>query len=109
MTQARGLLDRVGGALRPAILQRQHDAARDRLEATWRLVESLDPNKLLDRGYVRVTARPSGDTLVTAQATRSAGAVTLHFRDGPVDAKVERGGAKAYDRNRDPADQPSLL
>jgi exodeoxyribonuclease VII large subunit len=109
VTQARGHLDRAAGALRPAILQRQHDAARDRLEATWRLVESLDPNKLLDRGYVRVTARPSGDTLVTAHATRGAGAVTLHFRDGPVDAKVERAPAKAYDRTRDPADQPSLL
>ena len=71
---------------------------------------------MLKRGYVRVSARPSGDTIVSAEAARAAGAVTLHFRDGPVDAKVERPGGKAYERPKDSErvkgakpDQPSLL
>jgi len=64
---------------------------------------------LLDRGYVRVTARASGDTLVSGAAARAAGAVTLHFRDGQVDAKVERASPKPYDRKPEPGDQPSLL
>jgi exodeoxyribonuclease VII large subunit len=105
--QARGLLDRTGGALRLSVLERQLTAARDRLDGTWRLVESLNPDKLLDRGYVRVSARPAGTVVSTAAAARAAGAVTLHFRDGPVDARVERAGAKTYDKPV--VDQPTLL
>ncbi|WP_260597642.1 exodeoxyribonuclease VII large subunit [Sphingomonas endolithica] len=105
--QARGLLDRTGGALRLSVLERQLTAARDRLDGTWRLVESLNPDKLLDRGYVRVSARPGGTIVSTAAAARGAGAVTLHFRDGAVDARVERAGAKTYDKPV--VDQPTLL
>jgi len=45
--------------------------------------------------------------LTSAAAARSAGALTLHFRDGPVDARVERPSPKAYDKPK--PDQPSLL
>ncbi|RZF59200.1 exodeoxyribonuclease VII large subunit [Sphingomonas populi] len=109
VTVARGVLDRSSGALRPAVLARQLESARDRLDRTWRLAQSLNPDALLDRGYVRVTARASGDTLVSGAAARAAGAVTLHFRDGQVDAKVERAGPKPYDRKSEPADQPNLF
>ncbi|WP_093226132.1 exodeoxyribonuclease VII large subunit [Sphingomonas sp. NFR15] len=109
VTTARGMLDRSAGALRPAVLVRQLESARDRLARTWRLAQSLNPDALLDRGYVRVTARPGGETLVTGAAARAAGAVTLHFRDGQVDAKVERASPKPYDRKSDPADQPNLF
>jgi exodeoxyribonuclease VII large subunit len=108
VTVSRGQLDRSAGALRPAVLERQLEGARDRLDRTWRLAQSLNPDALLDRGYVRVTARPGGETLVSAAAARTAGAVTLHFRDGAVDAKVERGGGKAYDRKPEPT-QPDLF
>ena len=111
VTRARGQLDRSGGALRLSVLERQWAAASDRLSATWRLVESLNPDKLLDRGYVRVSARPSGAVVTTAAAARAAGAVTLHFRDGPVDARLEQKGAKAYDKSaaRPKPEQPTLL
>jgi len=109
VTVARGVLDRSSGALRPAVLARQLESARDRLDRTWRLAQSLNPDALLDRGYVRVTARLGGETLVSGAAARAAGAVTLHFRDGQVDAKVERASPKAYDRKPEPGDQPSLL
>jgi exodeoxyribonuclease VII large subunit len=108
VTVSRGQLDRSAGALRPAVLERQLEGARDRLDRTWRLAQSLNPDALLDRGYVRVTARPGGETLVSGAAARAAGAVTLHFRDGAVDAKVERTGGKAYDRKPEPT-QPDLF
>ncbi|MCP3736053.1 exodeoxyribonuclease VII large subunit [Sphingomonas sp. RP10(2022)] len=119
VTLARGQLDRSAGALRPAVLQQQVDRNRDRLAATWRLVQSLNPDAVLDRGYARVTAR-GGATLSSAAAVRDAGAVTLRFRDGSVDAtvgdrapepappaKVERKPARAYVAPK--PDQPTLL
>ena len=115
VTLARGSLDRSAGALRPAVLQQQLDRSRDRLAATWRLVQSLNPDAVLDRGYARVTAR-DGTTLSSAAAVRAAGAVTLRFRDDSVDAvvgegapapKVERKPARPYVAPK--PDQPTLL
>ena len=117
VTLARGQLDRSSGALRPAVLQSQVTRNRDRLAATWRLVQSLNPDAVLDRGYARVTAR-GGETLSSAAAVRDAGAVTLRFRDGSVDAVVDGGGlALAPKVERKPPrsyvaprpDQPTLL
>jgi exodeoxyribonuclease VII large subunit len=111
VTLARGQLDRSGGALRLSVLERQLASASDRLHATWRLVESLNPDKLLDRGYVRVSARPSGAVVTSVAAARAAGTVTLHFRDGPVDARLEPKAVKAYDKagSVSKPDQPTLL
>ncbi|MCI1141827.1 exodeoxyribonuclease VII large subunit [Sphingomonas sp. WKB10] len=118
VTLARGSLDRSAGALRPAVLERQVGRERERLAATWRLVQSLNPDAVLDRGYARVTAR-DGTTLSSAAAVRAAGAVTLRFRDDSVDAvvgdeapapvspKVERKTARAYVAPT--PDQPTLL
>ncbi|BCA59358.1 exodeoxyribonuclease VII large subunit [Sphingomonas sp. HMP6] len=107
VTVARGQLDRSGAALRLSTLERQLERAKERVSATWRLVESLGPNAILDRGYAFVSARPSGAVIGSAEAARGAGAVTLHFRDGQVDAKVERSGPKAYGAAK--PDQPILL
>lgn len=127
VTLARGSLDRSAGALRPAVLERQVERGRERLAATWRLVQSLNPDAVLDRGYARVTAR-DGTTLSSAAAVRAVGAVTLRFRDDSVDAvvgdeapepapapvspkverpKVERKAARAYVAPT--PDQPTLL
>ena len=106
ITGSRGQLQHAAGALRSAVLQRQHDAADARLKATWRLVESLNPDRVLERGYARVTNR-AGETLATAGAARAAGSLSLHFRGGEtVDARVEvarRATAPAS------TEQPSLL
>ncbi len=59
-------------------------------------VQSLNPDRILERGYARITARAGGETLSSAAAVRRAGAVSLRFRDGTVDARVERGGGKTY-------------
>ena len=108
VTTARGLLDRQGGALRPAVLGRRVEAARARLADVWRLVESLNPDRILERGYARVEARGSGDTVTDAAAARAAGALRLHFRGGEtVDVAVERGRARAYLSGK--PEQPTLL
>ena len=45
--------------------------------------------------------------VASAADARAAGAVTLHFRDGIVDARVERSGAKSY--AGDKPEQPDLF
>lgn len=107
IARSRAELDRSGGALRPAVLAHRLQAARDRLERTGRLLESLNPDALLKRGYVRVDARPSGAVVGSAAEARKAGALTLHFADGAVDARVERASGKTY--AADKPEQPSLL
>ena len=110
---ARRLLDGAGGALRPAVLQQRVTVATQRLDATWRLVRSLNPDNVLDRGYARVTATGGGATLSTAAAVRKAGAVTLHFaRADTVDvaagsAPVEPKKPRAYTGAT--PQQPTLL
>jgi exodeoxyribonuclease VII large subunit len=107
LTLARGSLDRSGAALRPATLERKLEGARARLDATWRLVQSLNPDAILDRGYARVTGRaPGGTTLASAAAARAAGSLTLHFRDGMVDATVDGSDSEVAARPK-PASRPT--
>jgi exodeoxyribonuclease VII large subunit len=105
--RARSLLERDAGALRPAMLEQRWRAARDRLERTGRLLDSLNPDAPLARGYVRVEARPSGAVVASAAAARGAGSVTLRFVDGAVEARVERSGGKTY--AAPPPEQPKLF
>ena len=106
-TLARGRLDRSAGALRPAMLQRQIDAARARLADIGRLLDSVNPDTILERGYARVTAR-DGATVTTASAARSAVALTLVFQGKQsVDVKVERSATRAYSPAK--PEQPTLL
>ncbi len=109
--RARRELDRTGAVLRPAMLEQRLEAARAHLERTARLLEAVNPDALLQRGYVRASARPDGTVLTSAAAAREAGALTLHFRDGPLDVRVEGAATKPYDKARSVprADQPKLL
>jgi exodeoxyribonuclease VII large subunit len=89
------------------MLEQRLASARHRLEGASRLLDSVNPDNLLQRGYVRVGARASGKVVMTAAAARAAGAITLQFSDGTVDARVERAGGKSYDGVK--PEQPSLL
>ncbi|MBW6530214.1 exodeoxyribonuclease VII large subunit [Sphingomonas citri] len=93
VTRARGELDRTAGAIRSAALERRLEAGRARLADLGRLVESLNPDKLLERGYVRVEA-VAGGTVTSAEAACAAGALLLHFRDGAVPAQVGEGAPR---------------
>ncbi|KQN82312.1 exodeoxyribonuclease VII large subunit [Sphingomonas sp. Leaf67] len=102
---ARRNLDRHGHALRPAMLTQRLAQARAQFEGTARMLAQVDPDNLLQKGYVRVTARATGKTVTSAAEARAAGALQLHFGDGALDAKVERTPGRAY---VSPA-QPTLL
>ena len=110
---ARRVLDGATGALRPPILQQRHDKARAVLDATWRLIKSLNPDTVLDRGYARVTARGGDATLSSSAAVRAAGAVTLRFAHGDTidaavgDTAVEPRRARTYTSAK--PEQPTLL
>ncbi|MFN6935291.1 MAG: exodeoxyribonuclease VII large subunit, partial [Tsuneonella sp.] len=81
---AREALQHDRARLSPALLRHRLERAQDRLVATARLMASLNPDTLLGKGYVRVTAT-DGRTLVEAAAARKESALTLQFRDGPLD------------------------
>ncbi|MEG3182281.1 exodeoxyribonuclease VII large subunit [Sphingomonas sp. LT1P40] len=107
VTVARGVLDRAGGALRPAVLERKLETLRHRLDGAGKLLDAVHPNRPLARGYAWVESRVSGKVIGSAAAARGEGALKLHFGDGEVDARVERSGGKAY--AGDKPEQPSLL
>ena len=107
VTVARGVLDRAAGALRPTVLERKLEGLRHRLDGAGKLLEAVNPDNLLQRGYVRVGAKANGKVIASAADARAAGALTLHFRDGTVDARVERSGARPY--AEDKPEQPGLF
>ncbi|PNQ00648.1 exodeoxyribonuclease VII large subunit [Sphingobium sp. SA916] len=110
VADARAHLGQAGGALRPALLRQYVNRAAERvgrlrlrpdyLERVYkdratafdrvsRLFTSVNPDLPLQRGFARVMA---GDRLVkSVTEARSAGAVSLHFRDGAVGASIDGG------------------
>ncbi len=103
---ARGELARTAGALRPAILTQKLSNAQTRLDQLWRVATSLNPDKILERGYARVE-RKAGGTITSADHAKAAGALVLHFADGSVDARVEQGGRAPYVKPK--PEQPDLF
>ena len=73
--------------LSPALVTQRIAQSRDRLEALGRIAQSLNPDAVLTRGYVRVTAA-DGRTLTTQAAAKDETALTLHFRDGMLEVAV---------------------
>ncbi len=88
VARARGELTHAAGAIRPATLERRLEAGRRRLADVGRLIDSLNPDRILERGYARVEAAEGG-TVTTADAARAAGALSLRFRDGAVAVQVD--------------------
>ena len=106
LSVARGELARASGALRPGLLSQRLVRERERVERLWRVAASLNPSNVLQRGYALVEKR-GGGVITGAAEARAAGALTLRFGDGAVDARVERAGARAYSPRED--GQPTLL
>ncbi|KQN02902.1 exodeoxyribonuclease VII large subunit [Sphingobium sp. Leaf26] len=107
LADARAHLGQAGGALRPALLQHYVVRAGERLgrlqlrpgylqralsdhivafDRVSRHFASLDPDRPLQKGYARVMAQ--GRLVQSVAAAQAAGAVTLHFKDGTVDAAI---------------------
>lgn len=85
--------DRLGARrLSPALVSARIAAQRERLDALGRLMVSLNPDAILERGYVRVTAA-DGRTLVRKADAARESALSLHFHDGVL--QVSTGEARA--------------
>ncbi len=69
--------------LAPALVTARIAAGRERLDGLGRLMVSLNPDTVLERGYVRVTAA-DGRTLVSKAAATQEASLVLHFRDGAL-------------------------
>lgn len=87
---ARGNYERVGGRLSLPLLSARLDRAQERLAGLARLHASLNPDAVLQRGYVRVTGA-GGATLTSLAAATNEASLVLHFRDGEL--KVVPGDA----------------
>jgi len=123
LAEARGELAHIAGGLRPALLERRHalaaerlarlpltpqlivrrcEEAGQRLTSAARLLEQLHPDRPLARGYARVTDR-TGRTLTSRTASAEAAALTLRFADGTIDVSVDgQGGAEGQGGPADP-------
>lgn len=74
--------DRLGAArLAPTLLSGRVTAYAQQLGGLARLVQSLNPDTVLQRGYVRVTGA-DGRTLVSRDVAAGEAALALHFHDG---------------------------
>jgi exodeoxyribonuclease VII large subunit len=107
LADARAHLGQAGGALRPALLRQHVTRAGERLDRlklrpdylqralsdravafdrVSRHFTSLDPDRPLQKGYARVMAQ--GRLVQSVAAAQAAGQVTLHFKDGTVNAAI---------------------
>jgi exodeoxyribonuclease VII large subunit len=80
---ARGAFQRIDSRLSLPLLSARLDRAQERLAGLGRLYASLNPDAVLQRGYVRVTAS-DGATLTNRGAAAAETALVLHFRDGAL-------------------------
>ena len=85
---ARADLGEVAPRFRKALVVQRIERAREQLTSLWRLAGLAHPERPLQRGFVRVTDR-AGKTILHAGHAREAGALSLRFADGPVEATVD--------------------
>lgn len=97
---ARGDLQRVAGRLSLPLVTAQVQTARGRLDGLARLFVSLDPDKVLSRGYVRVSA--GGRTLTTKAGAAQEQSLVLHFQDGELPVSTGAGTARGPIRSKPP-------
>lgn len=103
-TLARGDLQRVAARLSLPLVTARVQAARGRLDGLARLLVSLDPDKVLARGYVRVSG-VGGRTLTTKGAAGKEQSLTLHFQDGELSVSTGAAPVRAAPRPK-PAPAP---
>ena len=90
LREARGKVDVI--RLAPSLITRGLADRRERLASLQRVMNSLDPDAVLQRGYARIVDR-DGHTITDRHAAATKPALTLKFRDGDLD--VTTGGAQA--------------
>ncbi|HQA16810.1 MAG TPA: exodeoxyribonuclease VII large subunit [Novosphingobium sp.] len=101
---ARGDLQRVAARLSLPLVKARLGSARGQLDGLVRLFVSLDPGKVLARGYVRVS-NAAGRTLTSRTLAAKEAALTLHFHDGELAVASGGGPARPAPRPKPPAPQ----
>ncbi len=101
---ARGDLQRVAARLSLPLVKARLGSARGQLDGLVRLFVSLDPGKVLARGYVRVS-NAAGRTLTSRTLAAKEAALTLHFHDGELAVASGGGPARPAPRPKPPASQ----
>lgn len=94
---ARGDLQRVAGRLSLPLLAARVETARGRLDGLARLFVSLDPDKVLARGYARVST-PAGQTLTTRRVAAAETALVVHFQDGELTVSTNPAAPRSSPR-----------
>ncbi len=105
---ARADLQRVADRLSLPLLTARVQAAHGRLDGLARLFNSLDPDRVLARGYVRVTGH-DGRTLTTRAAAAREAALSLHFQDGELAAVAGSATGRAVPRAKPATDGDDSL
>lgn len=107
---ARGNLLSIGARLSMPLLTARAGQARQRLDGLARLFYSLNPDRVLERGYARVTSA-SGQTLTSRETASGERSLILHFRDGELTVSPQTGALPAPRRSPKPAppEQGKLL
>ncbi|QPC98754.1 exodeoxyribonuclease VII large subunit [Qipengyuania soli] len=99
--RARERLQSDRARLNAPLLRARIERAQDRLSAVARLMISLDPDNVLQRGYVRVVG--SGGTVTDKAVAAKEALLTLKFRDG--DLAVTPSASASPPVRRKPAPQ----
>ncbi len=106
---AREAMQRDGARLSAPLLVARLDRARDRLEAVVRLASSLDPLRVLQRGYAQIIGG-DGRTLVSRAAATGEAALTIRFRDGQLAVVPAAAGTpRPTPKQRAPAPEQGKL
>ena len=111
---ARGELQHVAARLSPPLLRARAAHAQGQVDGLGRVLKSLNPFTVLERGYARITAA-DGRTLVDRAAAAREPALTVHFRDGALgvipagSAPVRAASKPKLALAADPAAQGKLL
>ena len=95
-SHARADLAAVAPRLRKEMLDQRIVRSGEKLAALWRLAALAHPEKPLERGFVRVTAR-DGRTLIHAADACSVGSLNLRFADGEVGVTVDGAPPRALE------------
>ncbi|MBA4161362.1 MAG: exodeoxyribonuclease VII large subunit [Novosphingobium sp.] len=110
---ARGELQRTAARLSLPLLKARTEQARGRLDGLVRIFVSLDPKRVLARGYVQVTGA-DGRTLVSRAKAATEARLILHFGDGALEVAPEGAAGRAPQKPKpalptDPGAQGKLL
>lgn len=110
---ARGELQRTAARLSLPLLKARTEHAKGRLDGLARIFASLDPKRVLARGYVQVTGA-DGRTLVSRAKAATEARLTLHFGDGALEVTPEGAAGRAPQKPKaapptDPGAQGKLL